>query len=289
MPPDENVTEVFKALSHPIRQDIILLLADHQEIGFTVLQKELRNFQHNNKAVQVGTIYHHIKLLGNLVDQNESSKTWSLSETGWFAYNLLTSSKDRSQFLKSGDLEGQSPISFLWEILAPPSLFFLIKKSLVLFIGWQILFFLGFALVTSQTQLILIFVFFSDLNPEKNFILSLSSILISWLLFTIIVIIVSFLFLRRKNLTIEDIGTLAIFLGIALLPLSVLPLLVLFQVISLDQRIFILTIAILSQLWVIILSARSISVQFFIRMERAAIVSLISIYIMVLLNLIIGF
>jgi hypothetical protein len=289
MPPDENVTEVFKALSHPIRQDILLLLADHQEIGFTVLQQQLSNFQHNGKSVQVGTIYHHVKLLGDLIDHNESSKTWSLSEKGWFAYNLLTSSKDRNQFLKSGDLERQSPISFLWEILAPPSLFFLIKKSLVLFIGWQILFFLGFAFVTSQAELILIFVFFSDINQDKNFILSLSSILISWLLFTTIVIIVSFLFLRRKKVTSEDIGTLIIFLGIALLPLSVLPLLILFQVISLDQKIIPLVIATLSQLWVIILSARSVSVQFFVGMERAAIVSLISIYIMVLFSLIFGF
>ncbi|MHA2075882.1 MAG: hypothetical protein ACW97X_14775 [Candidatus Hodarchaeales archaeon] len=172
MPSDEkNITEVFKALSHPIRQDIIQILADHREIGFTLLQKQLNNIQSNTKTVQVGTIYHHVKLLGDLIDQNNTSKSWSLSERGWFAYNLLSSTQDRDQFLKSGDLDRQSPISFLWNIFAPPSLFFFIKKSLLLFIGWQILFLIGFALITSQAELELVFVFFSDVNPGKDIIL----------------------------------------------------------------------------------------------------------------------
>lgn len=167
--------------------------------------------------------------------------------------------------------------------------FFFIKKSIFLFIGWQILFFLGFALITSQADLVLIFVFFSDINPDKNFLLSLISILFSWLLLTSIITIVSFLFLQRRSITSDDVITLSVFHGIALLPLALLPLLVLVNFTSLDQRILPLTIATLSQLWVIILSARSISIQFFIRMERAGIVSLISIYIMVLLGIIIGF
>jgi SNF family Na+-dependent transporter len=78
-------------------------------------------------------------------------------------------------------------------------------------------------------------------------------------------------------------------MGISLLPLGIFPILVLAQITSLDQRGLPLMIAVLSQLWVIILSARGISVQFFIRMERAGIISLISIYAMVLLGLIIGF
>ncbi|MHA2306365.1 MAG: hypothetical protein ACXACU_13340, partial [Candidatus Hodarchaeales archaeon] len=243
----------------------------------------------NKKTVQVGTIYHHVKLLGDLIDQNNTSKSWSLSERGWFAYNLLSSTQDRDQFLKSGDLDRQSPISFLWNIFAPPSLFFFIKKSLLLFIGWQILFLIGFALITSQAELELVFVFFSDVNPGKDIILSLLSIIISWILYTVIVLIVSILYLRRKKISSEDVVTLTIFMGISLLPLGIFPILVLAQITSLDQRGLPLMIAVLSQLWVIILSARGISVQFFIRMERAGIISLISIYAMVLLGLIIGF
>ncbi len=74
---DENRTEIFKALSHPLRQDMILILADRQidGIGFTALQKELNRSQNRTKSVQVGTIYHHIGLLGDLVTQNEKSKS----------------------------------------------------------------------------------------------------------------------------------------------------------------------------------------------------------------------
>ncbi|MFW9997972.1 MAG: hypothetical protein ACFFD4_38375, partial [Candidatus Odinarchaeota archaeon] len=166
----ENLTEIFKALSHPLRQDIILILAEYSNLGFTALQKELKKTY--TKPVQVGSIYHHISLLGDLVVQETESKSWLLSEQGWFAYNLLTSSKDRNQFLKRGDLESKSIFSLLWRILAPPELFLYAKKSLFLFLGWQIIFFSLFAFITAQTSLVLVFVFFHELNPEKNAMLS---------------------------------------------------------------------------------------------------------------------
>ena len=129
--PDENLTEIFKALSHPLRQDIIHILAERQQIGgigFTALQNELNQGSSRKKPVQVGTIYHHIGLLGDLLNQNDESKSWTLSERGLFAINLLTSSQDRNQFLTQGDLKQRSPFSLIWEILAPPSIFFFIKK-----------------------------------------------------------------------------------------------------------------------------------------------------------------
>ena len=142
---------------------MILILADRQidGIGFTALQKELNRSQTRTKSVQVGTIYHHIGLLGDLIAQNEKSKSWTLSDRGWFAFNLLTTSQDRDEFLSRGDLERASFVSLLFRIIAPPRLFFLIKKSLILFIGWQILFFLLFSFITAQAELVLVFVFFS--------------------------------------------------------------------------------------------------------------------------------
>ncbi len=89
-------------------------------------------------------------------------------------------------------------------------------------------------------------------------------------------------------MTLEDIMTTAIFLGMSLRPLGIFPLLVLANIIDLTQSITPLALAIILQLWVILLSARAISVQFFVRMERAGIVSLISIYIMVLLGVLLS-
>ncbi|MHA2243819.1 MAG: hypothetical protein ACXADY_02530 [Candidatus Hodarchaeales archaeon] len=286
---DENLTDIFKALSHPLRQDIISILADRQQmegIGFTALQKELNQVPSRKKPVQVGTIYHHIGLLGDLVNQNEESKSWTLSERGWFAFNLMTSSQDRNQFLTYGDMKQASHFSLICQILAPPRLFFFAKKSIALFIGWQIVFFILFALITAQADLVLIFVFFSNLNTRKDILLSLGSIVLSWAVFTILGVIITFVLLRKKSLTFEDIVTIAVFLGISLLPLGIFPILVVIGVFDLTQAFMPLTIAVILQLWVILLAARAISVQFFVRMERAGIISLISIYIMVLLGLI---
>ncbi|UCG90163.1 MAG: helix-turn-helix transcriptional regulator [Candidatus Heimdallarchaeota archaeon] len=289
--PDENLTEIFKALSHPLRQDIIFILAERQQmegIGFTALQNELNQSQSRKKPVQVGTIYHHISLLSDLLTQSEESKSWKLSERGWFAYNLLTSSQDRTQFLSQGDLERTSPLSIVWRILAPPRLFFFAKKSIALFIGWQILFFLLFAFITAQADLVLIFVFYSTLNPQKDVLVSLGSILLSWAIFTLLVLVLSKQLLRKQTLTFEDTVTIAIFLGICLLPLGIFPLLVLVNIFDLTQSFIPLALAILLQLWVILLAARAISVQFIVRMERAGIISLISIYIMVLLGVLLS-
>jgi hypothetical protein len=287
---DENLTEIFKALSHPLRQDIIHILAERQQIGgmgFTALQNELNRGSSRKKPVQVGTIYHHIGLLGDLLDQSEESKSWTLSERGLFAFNLLTSSQDRNQFLSQGDLQQQSRFVLIFNILAPPSIFFYIKKSITLFIGWQILFFLFFAFITAQADLVLIFLFFADENPRKEILVSLASIVISWIIFTILVMLLSRQLLPTK-IKLEDVLSTTIFLGMSLLPLGIFPLLVMMKFIDITQPFLPLALAIILQLWVILLSARAISVQFFVRMERAGIVSLISIYIMVLLGVLLS-
>ncbi|MFW9997971.1 MAG: hypothetical protein ACFFD4_38370, partial [Candidatus Odinarchaeota archaeon] len=117
----------------------------------------------------------------------------------------------------------------------------------------------------------------------------IASILLSWFFFTGLVIFLSKQFLRREKIKLEDIVTIAVFVGIALLPLAVFPLLLLIDIFTLEQQYLPLAVAIILQLWVILLLARSISVHFFVRMERAGIISLVSIYIMVLLGLILGF
>lgn len=288
---DEKLSraELFKSLSHPIRQDIILILAEQQKVGFTALQNELNRNYGGEKAVQVGTIYHHVKLLGNLIKHDEQSKSWILSEEGWFAYNLLTSSPERDRFLERGDLGKPSIISTLWRILAPPELFFFAKKSFLLFFGWQMIFILGFAILTANAHLVLFFVFFiSDLNPNQDILISLISIILSWLLFTVLTLILSRQLLKCK-ISLEDALAMAIFLGISILPLGLFPILILSSIFDVSQPFIPLGLAIILQLWVILLAARGVSVQFFARGERAGIVALSAIYIMVALGLILGF
>ena len=287
---DENITEIFKALSHPLRQEIIFILAERESIGFTALQKALSlNSPESKKFVQVGTIYHHMKLLVDLVIQENDTKSWKLSDRGWFAYNLLSSSQDKNMFLKNGDLSKPSWWTPFFNTLAPPSLFFFIKRSVVLFIGWEILFLLAFALITSEAGLIMVFVFFTDLNTDHNFFISFGSIFLSWISFAFITICLAKYNLGSRIITKEDILTIFVFLGISLMPLGLFPFLVFVQILNLNTPMIPLIVAVLLQIWVIILTARGISVQFLIRMEKSGIISLISIYIMVLIGLISGF
>ncbi|MHA2225974.1 MAG: hypothetical protein ACXAC8_12260 [Candidatus Hodarchaeales archaeon] len=289
MQPDEIMTETFKALSHPLRQDIILILAEHKSIGFTALQNELNRKFKSNKAIQVGTIYHHVKLLGKLLEQDEKTRSWYLSDTGWTAYNLLKTSHDRNEYMTQGDLNRASLISIIWRVMAPPELFFFAKKSFILFLGWQLIFILFFAFLTSNASLVLFFVFFvSDLNPNQDILLSLGSILFSWLLITLITLVLSRQQLRRK-ITMEDTFAMIIFSGLSILPLGLFPVLVLTSIFDVSQIYIPLGLSILLQFWVILLTARGISVQFFVRGERAGIVALTSIYVMVILGIIFGF
>lgn len=282
---DEKLTETFKALSHPLRQDIIFILAGGYQdgIGFTALQREL-NQTYKGKKIQVGTIYHHVKLLGDLIDQSKASK-WKLSEKGWFAYNLLISSQDRNEFLGQGNSKKNSRLSFIFGILAPPRLFEFVKNSPVLFFGWHFLFFLLFSLITAESNMVLFFVFF-DYLPEKNVFLSLISIWISWIAFSILTIISSKRILRRKKVARQDVITIMIFLGLAMLPLSLFPIFKYLSILSVEQKGASLVFVILLQFWVILLVARGISIQFKVRMERAGIVALTSIYVMVIIGIV---
>ncbi|MHA2153783.1 MAG: hypothetical protein ACXABU_00450 [Candidatus Hodarchaeales archaeon] len=288
---DKDVTEIFKALSHPIRQQIILILAESHEnqgVGFTVLQS-LLNSKKSSKPIQVGSIYHHIGLLGSLLEQTPE-KAWILSKSGWFAYNLLDSTQDRTEFLNKGDLKKSSPLSNIWNILAPSSLFFFVKNSLLMFIGWLILFFLLFAGVTAESESVLVFLFFNAVNSDSNYFLSLLSILFSWFVLSAVTILITKIQLREKTILFKDILSISTLLGISLLPLAIIPILAIINLINIQtENIFSLSGAILLQIWVIILSARAISVYFIVRLDRAAIVSIISVYIMVLLGLLLEF
>ncbi|MFW9820842.1 MAG: hypothetical protein ACFFE5_14635 [Candidatus Thorarchaeota archaeon] len=220
------------------------------------------------------------------MNQTKSSK-WVLSDKGWFAYNLLTSSQDRNQFLQQGDLT-DSKISIITRVLAPPELFLYVKKAPILFIGWQIVFFLLFSFIATESEMVLFLVFFGELT-EPNYFLTLGSIIVSWLIFSGITLVLSKQMLKRKSIHYEDILAISIFLGLSLLPLGLFPLLVSFSIVSLEQQFVPLAVVIILQLWVILLATRGISVQFFIRMERAGIIALIAVYMMMILGIIIGF
>ncbi len=286
---DENLTEIFKALSHPLRQEIIEILANHQQIGYTSLQTELNRDPSKKKNVQVGTIYHHISLLGDLVIQNENTKTWSLSDRGWIAHKLLTKSHNGKTYLEKGDQFKPTFLTYIWKIFAPTKLFLIAKESLILFTGWFIIFLAFFSFITSDTGLVLVFVFFNEVNSTNQLWISLGSIILSWITFTFLILLLSKKMVSNRKIVHHDLITLFIFSGIALLPLTIFPIIMKIGIFTLQEKVISLALATLLQLWVILLTARGLSVLFFIRMDQAGLISLIATYLMVILGLILGF
>jgi hypothetical protein len=160
----------------------------------------------------------------------------------------------------------------------------------MLFLSLSYPFEVDFAGITAEAHSVLVFLFFSPINVDRNITYSLLSILISWIASPIITFIVSKFLLKDKTIQINDLLTLAIFLGVSVLPIVIFPVIASIQIINLQSQTFLsLFLVILLQLWVILLSARGISIYFFIRLERAAIVSVLSVYVMVLLALGLGF
>lgn len=80
MPKDMTVkTDLFKALSHPTRRKILRLLAMKGAVSYTDLTK---------LEPKAGVLYHHLKLLGDLIYQDEN-KLYRLNERGQKAYEFL--------------------------------------------------------------------------------------------------------------------------------------------------------------------------------------------------------
>lgn len=274
----ENKSTIFKALSHPLRRDIIIILAENGSMGFTELQSTLS--KKNNKKIQVGGIYHHMGLLEHLVNQDSQDRSWSLNSLGEYAYDMMDSVIPTKSKVQPKD---SKIVTGIFTIFAPKKLFEFVIKTKFLFLGWEIVFFVIFAYFCSQTKLTLVAFFFNDSNFDSDILLSFLSILISLFAFSLVVIIIINIMVQ-KSLSLDDILIIILFNGLAILPLSIFPLMIFLNIFTVSDNIS-LSIAVILQLWTIIIVARGISIQFKTSLEKGALISLISIYVMILFGL----
>jgi len=73
--------DVFKALSHPLRRKILKLIAEKGSASYSDLVK---------LEPKAGVLYHHIRLLGDLIYQDEN-KQYRLTKKGLKAYDFMVS------------------------------------------------------------------------------------------------------------------------------------------------------------------------------------------------------
>lgn len=81
MAESDDYDEIFAALKHPVRRQILLLLEDKGEVSFTEIQNALG-------LNDTGLISYHLKELATLVEQSRRGK-YSLSEVGRASLTLF--------------------------------------------------------------------------------------------------------------------------------------------------------------------------------------------------------
>ncbi|MFQ5711438.1 MAG: PH domain-containing protein [Candidatus Geothermarchaeales archaeon] len=75
--------KIYSALAHPLRQRLIRALARDGKLTFTQMLEEGR--------VEPGTLGHHLRKLGDLVEQDRE-KSYRLTKEGYLAYKILEKS-----------------------------------------------------------------------------------------------------------------------------------------------------------------------------------------------------
>ena len=76
---DEYEIDIFRALGHPLRRRILRLIAERGPVSY----KELSRLE-----PKPGVLYHHLRLLGDLIYQDEN-RQYKLTEKGRRAYEFL--------------------------------------------------------------------------------------------------------------------------------------------------------------------------------------------------------
>lgn len=100
MAESDDYDEIFAALKHPIRRQILLLLEDRGEVSFTEIQNALG-------LSDTGLISYHLKELATLIEQSRRGK-YSLSEVGRASMTLFRKvemEKDKTSKTVHGELE----------------------------------------------------------------------------------------------------------------------------------------------------------------------------------------
>jgi len=108
----EEEVDVFKVLSHPLRREILKLIAKRGAASY----KDLIQI-----VPKPGALYHHLRLLGDLIYQDEE-KMYKLTPKGQHVYDFLV-----SEFFVPED-------RFIHKILTPRSLFEKIEGKFALLI-----------------------------------------------------------------------------------------------------------------------------------------------------------
>ena len=147
-----STPEIWKALSNQIRRDLLCFIGEKQIVSFTEIQEKFQ--------MKVGTLYHHLDTLGELISQNYMKK-YLLTEKGKRAFALIEDELDVS----APSLQAYGRFSFLHNVFLRP-VFKFINNDAVRSLGFTLMIFIGLAVATYFLSVTPIFLFPLFISPS---------------------------------------------------------------------------------------------------------------------------
>ncbi|MHA1303778.1 MAG: winged helix-turn-helix domain-containing protein [Candidatus Heimdallarchaeaceae archaeon] len=147
---------LWKALSNPIRRELISFIGEKSGIDGSV---SFTQIQHKFE-MKVGTLYHHLDSLGDLITQDEK-KRYLLTIKGKQAYNLIEDELDSV----AKDISSYGSFIFLHKFFLR-SFFDFIRKDSLRFFGVSLFVFSGLIVATYFISYSPIFLFPSYITPQ---------------------------------------------------------------------------------------------------------------------------
>jgi len=267
-----DIFRIYNLLDHPIRREIIELLGEQEKLGFKQLKEKLQ--------INVGTLYYHFDALSDLIAQDENRK-YMLADLGKMAYQFLTSKKgqlmelevkEKARFLSPRNRILRCAKSIFW----PSGLFVDLYRSPKRHLAEVVLILAFGSWLMVETKLEPILFFFNlgtSLPPEM---------VVGKLLIGLFVIIaaseaISRIFFRRSG------GNLSLLIGasFSLLPLFMFPTLLLFEkwnLIVFRDPFWTGILQFFLQAWSLCTLTSAISLSKGLRTEKAAVISLVLVY-----------
>ncbi len=275
--PESEISRIYTLLGHPLRREIIKVLGEKRQVGFTDLKSTLK--------VSVGTLYYNLDLLEGLVAQDEDKK-YILTPKGEIAYRLLTESEEKLNSLGFKAEKRMSRLGTLGKGFFMHGLFNYLYASTRLSMPSALTVILFGAWITYQAQLFPFIFLYSD-KPSVPPILVSFWFLAGWILVNVMGNLIPRIFYRRPLRGGADcllVGSCYAFLPSLILPTVWVVCRFLYWRLNLiaAQLIMLFSVG-----YSLCLLTTAISTAKGLRMEKAASVTIIVLYLMLTLAFVI--
>ncbi|MHA1610452.1 MAG: winged helix-turn-helix domain-containing protein [Promethearchaeota archaeon] len=277
---------LYLALGHEVRRSMLKIIGTQGFVGFSALKNQLK--------VSTGTIYHHLKILADLITQDKQKK-YHLSPLGMHAYRMLQQNLDsigsvqtEKKLLMDRSIRKLSNIG----LLKPVFRFFIQNFRRSVFFASGIVFLVALLSAIFGVQAFLNI--YLPLTPQMEIfllghpIIQFVSVIVGYCALFLIIEGLSRLLFHKK----DNSGRLFIMISISFIPLIVYILIIgILRSLPIGSDAFLIisrVFLILFQVWVTILLAYCISAVKYVKFERGLIIVIFIDYGMLMLLLLLN-